>query len=321
MPVLSSRAHAPEDKVQEGVFLPMKSIFKRWLGSYQQAAYDARLAAWCKHLMQESADALYALPTTREIAEKGVAEYIYLLNNLSPNARSILICWVDIRPLAAQGIPFFVTIAGHRPPDKSPTYSNALHVKRCFLGISPEKRFEYQDIAAFSRKGFGALSRELDKYSQNFFLYHKKSENLFHEMYHLFNLPAVRYVAANYPACFPYPEMLTQTKEWLQNNWEYWADGRGMNGVRYGLLSGFPLDSAIKFSLYGRIRGKQEEGQPLTDEEQELSQTAHSAYSRLTALSYWGFDVERNNEYLRQLDEIYQESGIELLDLRRFQPK
>jgi hypothetical protein len=305
----------------ESVFLPMKSIFKHFFSLHQQVAYDIRFAEWRKHLMQESANALYKLPTTREIAEKGVAEYVSLLSTLSPKARFVLISSVDIRPLAAQGVPFFVTIAGHRPPDKSPTYSNGLHVQRCFVGISPEIRFEYHDIAAYSREAFEALLRQLNEYSQNFFLYHKESQNPLHEMYHLFNLSAVRHVAANYPACFPSPEMLTHTKEWLQNNGKFWADGGGINCIRYGLLSGFPLDSAIKFSLYRRIDRKLETDQTLTHEEQELRQIAHSAYSRRTALSYWGFDVEKNNEYLRQIDEIYQESGITLLDLCRFQPK
>jgi hypothetical protein len=293
----------------------MKSIFKRFFSSHKQAAYDATFAAWYKHVMQEPVDTRYKLPTTREIAEKGVAEYISLLNILSPKARAVLISSVDIRPLAAQGIPFFVTIAGHRPPGVSPTYSNFLHVKRCFVGISPEKRFEYQDIPAYSREAFEALSRELEQHSQNFFLYHKESENPLHEMYHLFNLSAVRHVAANYPDCLGYPKLLAHTKEWLQNNWKFWADGRGMNCIRYGLLSGFPLDSAIKFSLHARIDEKLETGQPLTDEEQELCQTVHPACSRLTGLSYRGFDREKNNEYLRQIDEIYQESGIRSVDL------
>jgi hypothetical protein len=299
----------------------MKSIFKRLLGSYQQAAYDASFAAWYKRLMQEPAEALYKLPATREIAEKGVAEYISLLNTLSPKAKSIFLSSVDMRPLAAQGIPFFVMFMEQMASHPRPwyRYSNGLHVQGCFVGISPEIRFEYHDIAAYSREAFEALSRELNEYSQNFFLYHRKSENTFHEMYHLFNLPAVRHVAANYPACFPYPEIRTQTKEWLQDNGKFWADGRGMNCIRYGLLSGFPLDSAIKFSLDGRIDRKLEAGQPLTDEEQEVHQASHSAASRLTDLSYCGFDVEKNNEYLLQIDEIYQESGIESLDLRQFQ--
>jgi hypothetical protein len=293
----------------------MKSIFTRIFNARRQAAWDAS-----GELLIPEPATLYKLPTTREIAKEGMAEYVFLLNTLSPKAKSPLISHVDIQTLAWQGIPLFATIMQHKAPQQRPRYSNILPTQRCFVGISPEIAFEPHDIAAFSKEAMEETLQEIGKYSQNFFIYHKESTSTNQEKYHLFNLPAVRHIATHYPVYFPHSKILTDTKNWLQSNWELWADGRGMNCIRYGLLSGFPLDAAIKFSLYKRIRQKLEESQPITDEEQELYETAYFADSRLTALSYFGFNTEKNGEYIRQLDEIYQESGISSLDLSRFWP-
>ncbi|MBV9021101.1 MAG: hypothetical protein JOZ71_10345 [Ktedonobacteraceae bacterium] len=269
--------------------------------------------------MQEPDNGLYKLPTTREIAKKGVAEYVFLLKNLSAKAKSLFISSLDIPTLASQGIPRFVLTMKGKAPHQLPKYTKRLSIQRCFVGISPEIAFESDDIAAFSREALEQTLQELEKYSQNFFIYHQKSIAPDQERYSLFNLLAVRQVARNYPAYFPHSKILTHPKDWLQNNWKVWADGEGRNCIRYGLLSGFPLDSAVKFSLYKRIRQKLQEGQPITQEEQELYQTAQIAASRLTHVSYFGFHAEKNNEYIRQLDEIFQQSRIRSLDLSRFQ--
>src|SRR5205807_2420114 len=112
---------------------------------------------------------------------------------------------------------------------------------------------------------------------------------------HLFNLRAVRLVATNYPAYFP-TEVSTNTRAWLQQNWRMWADGNEENCIRYGLLSGFPLEAVERFAEHKR-----------TNQQLRLDEVV---YSPVTNLSYGGFEPEKDAAYMCQLDNIFIESKI-----------
>lgn len=208
---------------------------------------------------------LYKLPTSKEIAEKGQAEFSLLLKQFPKNARQLFIGSASTRPY----------------------YTKFLDVRRCVAGISPEIAFETYIIEVFPREAFTEAEQIINTQAEHFFFYHKKITQQYNwEKYSLFNLLAVRQVAKNYPEYFP-AEVVTDTRNWLQNNWKIWADGRGKNCIRYGLLSGFPLDAALAFS---QNKGAKEE---------------QSVMSETMYLSYFGANAEKDQEYIQQLDEIF----------------
>lgn len=168
-----------------------------------------------------------------------------------------------------------------------PHYIKFLDIRRCVAGVSAEIAFENYIIEAFPREAFTEAEQIINAQAQHFFFYHKERTLEYDwETYSLFNLLAVQQVAKNYPEYFP-AEIAIDTRSWLQHNWAVWADGKGMNCIRYGLLSGFPLEAATKFS-----RNK------------EAKEKTH-VWSKKTNLSYSGANAEKDQKYIQQLDEIF----------------
>ena len=210
-------------------------------------------------------DQLYKLPTSKEAAEKGFAEFTFLLKQFPQSARQLFIGSASTKP----------------------HYTKFLDVRRCVAGISAEIAFESYILAGFPREAGKEAQQIINAQAKHFFFYHKEKTPEYNwEKYSLFNLLAVRQVATNYPEYFP-AEVRTDTRDWLQNNWTTWTDGRGMNCIRYGLLSGFPLEAAMKFSL-----------------DKEAKEKKH-VWSEEMHLSYFGADTEKDQTYIQQLDEIF----------------
>jgi len=219
-------------------------------------------------------DPLYKLSTNRDIAREGLTEFTWLLNQLSSSAKK----------------PFIgATIT-------KPHHIKFVDVRRCVAGISAEIAFEDYFLSGFPQEAFAEAEQIINK-AEHFFFYQKERTPEYNwEKYSLFNLLAVQQVAKNYPEYFP-AEVVIDTRNWLQNNWQIWADGRGMNCIRYGLLSGFPLEAALKFSLNKEAKEKQ------------------AVRSEKTNLSYWGVNPEKDKQYIQQLDALFTQSGVETLGL------
>ena len=209
---------------------------------------------------------MYLHSTTRSIVAQGANDYTRALRE-SPSAKVLFLSGY------APGKPIRI-----------------LDVQRCFVGISAEMVFEERDIAANPRYVFAETASYVNEQLTNFFFYHAPSDR-----YHLFNLQAVRLVATNYPTYFP-AEVSTDVLTWLQQNWRMWADGHDENCIRYGLLSGFPLEAVVRFAEHKRAK------QQLPIEQ--------VVYSPVTNLSYCGFEAEKDAAYMCQLDEIFLESKI-----------
>lgn len=225
------------------------------------------------NIYQES-DPFYKPPTHSEIAEKGCAEFASLLSQFSRNARQLFIGSATTKP----------------------HYIKFMDVWRCAVGVSPEIAFEDYILAAFPQEAFEEAAQIINTQARYFFFYRRERAPQF---YHLFNLLAVRQVALNYPEYFPL-EVATDTKAWLERNWQLWADGNGTNCIRYGLLSGFPLEAAQAFSASKATDGK------------------HPVRSVVTYLSYFGVNAEKDSAYIRQLDEVFSGmSSIKATDFLR----
>ncbi|GAC1369711.1 MAG: hypothetical protein NVS2B12_14190 [Ktedonobacteraceae bacterium] len=209
---------------------------------------------------------MYLHSTTHAIAVQGASDYTRALRE-STSARTLFLSGYTV------GKPIRI-----------------LDVQRCFVGISAEIVFEERDIATNPRHLFDETASYVNKQLTNFFFYHSPSDR-----YHLFNLQAVRLIAIHYPTYFP-TKVSTDTHIWLQQNWPMWADGKDENCIRYGLLSGFPLEAVVRFAQHKRT------GQRLP-----IEQVVHSP---VTNLSYFGFEVEKDIAYMSQLDEIFRESKI-----------
>jgi hypothetical protein len=209
---------------------------------------------------------MYLHSTTRAIAAQGANDYTRVLRE-STSARTLFLSGYKV------GKPIRI-----------------LDVQRCFVGISAEIVFEERDIATNPRHLFDETVSYVNEQLTNFFFYHSPSDR-----YHLFNLQAVRLIATNYPIYFP-AEVSTDTNIWLQQNWHMWADGKDENCIRYGLLSGFPLEAVVQFAQHKR-----------TGQRPPIEQAIRSP---ITNLSYCGFEAEKDMAYMCQLDEIFRESKI-----------
>lgn len=212
---------------------------------------------------------MYLHSSTRAIADQGANDYTCALRE-STSARALFLSGYEAAT-----------------PQKP---IRILDVQRCFVGISAEIVFEEMDIVTNPRYLFDETASYVNEQLTNFFFYHSPSDR-----YHLFNLQAVRLIATHYPTYFP-AEVNTDTATWLQQNWHMWADGKNENCIRYGLLSGFPLEAVVRFAQHKR------RGQQLPIEQ--------GVCSPVTNLSYFGFEAEKDMAYMSQLDEIFRESEI-----------
>jgi hypothetical protein len=212
---------------------------------------------------------MYLHSTTRTIAAQGAKDYARALR-ASTSVRALFLSGY------APGRPIRI-----------------LDVQRCFVGISAEIVFEERDIATNPRHVFDETASYINEQLPDFLFYHAPSDR-----YHLFNLRAVRLIATHYPTYFP-AEVSIDTRTWLQQHWRIWADGNNENCIRYGLLSGFPLEAAVQFAQHKN-----------TDHQLPIGQVIRSL---VTNLSYFSFNMEKDAAYMRQLDEIFLESKIKLV--------
>ncbi|HEU5380264.1 MAG TPA: hypothetical protein VFV38_32980 [Ktedonobacteraceae bacterium] len=205
---------------------------------------------------------MYQLSTDSSIATYGAEKYICALKE-SASVRTLFISGY------APGKPIRNT-----------------DVQRCFFGLSAEIVFEERDIAANPRNLFEETASYINEYLEDFIFFHDPSDR-----YHLFNLQAVRQVAINYPEYFPI-EVTGNPRPWLEQNWNLWEDGKRENCIRYGLLSGFPLEAVLNFSEH-------------KERKQQVSSVKQWVHSQVTNLSYYGFNAEKDEEYISQTDEIF----------------
>ncbi|HEU5377805.1 MAG TPA: hypothetical protein VFV38_20470 [Ktedonobacteraceae bacterium] len=225
--------------------------------------------------IHQDSDPFYRLPTNSEVAREGCAEFAALLHQLPQNARQL-----------------FLGSAATKPH-----YTKFMDVWRCVAGISAEIAFESHILAAFPEEAFVEATQILNTQTRHFLFYRTEKPPQF---YHLFNLLAVRHVAMNYPEYFP-GDVVTDTRAWLQHNWHVWADGNSGNCIRYGLLSGFPLEAVLAFAANKNPTGK------------------HLTWSTETHLSYFGVNAEKDDAYMEQLDAIFLQSSVKELVAFRVQ--
>jgi hypothetical protein len=121
-----------------------------------------------------------------------------------------------------------------------------LNVRECFTGVSPE-------IEAHSGSIFDELKpdeieifeKKLSSLTQDFMLIHHKEKDSFS----FINLLAAKRVIQFHSSYFP-NEAHVNLKEWLLNSPNEWIDSYNADAnIRFGLLSGFPLDSVTKFQI------------------------------------------------------------------------
>jgi hypothetical protein len=121
-----------------------------------------------------------------------------------------------------------------------------VNVRECFTGVSPE-------IGAHSGSIFAGLKSEeidlfekvLNSLTQDFMLMYHKEKNSFS----FINVLAAKRVVQLHKSYFP-NEAHANLKEWLLNQPSEWVDSQNPHAnIRYGLLSGFPLDAVTKFQI------------------------------------------------------------------------
>lgn len=255
------------------------------------------------------------LPTTPEIAKKGVSD------------------------LAT----FFENVLTLEEPNLYIDLINESSIKNCFLGISPEAR---GSIYPEWYKNYADLLPDIDQ-----MLIHSSDGNIqlintAPEKYSIVNLTAIRRVMEYNPQYFS-KDMQDDVLKTLQENLPLWEIPKSYEDeIRYGLLSGFPTQSAEKYAYMSYIRGELQN--KLTDDEwdyfddyysgaiertdevyQHLAELIHKrlgnisveeinefldvnrASSEKLEMGYVGGQGEEDAEYIKRLEEIYDESGVE----------
>lgn len=180
----------------------------------------------------------FKLPTTPEIAQKGKEELEALLEKLPPGSAGRLLfnppenaSDTTIEKLIREGTP--------------------RQIKRGFAGIGAEVTIERHIMQLFPPEAFTQLQETINTHLENFVMIWEEGNR----RYEILNLLAAQMIITNYPEYFPEAAQ-ADPKEWLLNNHSEWEEGRGINGIRYGLFSGFSLDGVTKYPEYMNAENK-----------------------------------------------------------------
>lgn len=205
--------------------------------------------------------------------------------------------------IARQGVNYFQTTVDCLPLKAKGIFLNSLDIQNCFIGTSPEVT---SDLDRLSPSQLSELSNILSQTAPNMLLIpHYKGDMLVSVS--LLNLKAVRKVIENYPEYFP-EKAKTDVRKWLLENKNEWFGGyRDIVGIRYGLLSGFPLTSVLKFC---RSVTNYQKGHLDSINENKFLENGFSVWSRACG-GYCGYDKEKDLEYVAELDDLREQSGID----------
>lgn len=150
------------------------------------------------------------LPTS-EMVQRGVSEYDRIMGTLSHEGRSFL---------------------------ASPK------LWRVFVGTTPEAGGWSMNLFSFMEPEAQAEVENAFATSEDFMIVHRKYKNPENDRYSFFNIPATRRLMKEYPRYFP-KEAVEDPREWFPNNPLKW-----IREIPYGLLSGFPPHSVLRFRSF-----------------------------------------------------------------------
>jgi hypothetical protein len=196
------------------------------------------------------------LPTNPEIIKDGLSSYLRVLNRL--------------------------------PADLQIALQEDTQIQGCFVGVTPEVGSE-NDISFFegpNKTRFEEIKRIFAEEAPEMVIIGSGKS--------LINLKAAAQVMANFPEYFPQVAK-DNLENWLKLDITQWSTYSekpdDIREIRWGLLSGYPLESVLQW-----CRNKNDRGF-------NLQNKYHNIY-------YSGYDMVQDTLYLKQLDQLFDESGI-----------
>lgn len=268
------------------------------------------------------------LPTNLELAKLGKLELEGILAHISPNIKK---------------------------------YFDNKDIRRVFSGVVPEiggNSYTFGENKNDVPTGvLDAFELACEKYAPNILVVrhtHVDANSMGSHYFSVLNLRAAHQVIENYPGAFP--ELAkTETKSWLVKHREEWwgnyvtSDIKGDDpDMRYGILSGFPENSARAFRVYWRAMRKlvipqdfdadsksfirdytgnqfalsnenqvrmkkllELIGKDLTEEEKDIVVKGTRITGEIAQLGFFSVEGEKDLEYCLALDAIYRSSGID----------
>lgn len=265
--------------------------------------------------------------------------------------------------LAREGVRNFKEIAQLLSPNLRHRSLKDNKIKACFIGTTPE-------IEDGDRKFFSTLSPEQSKettsafrtITNNFLLVSYPNDyQREKQIFSMINTAAATRILKEYQQFFP-TEATQDPNRWFITNIHTWHQYRPIPNtsldifdIRFGLLSGIPLNAVLKYRPYRRARSKldlkvlsQEEvvffnafhsdgklprteenmqrlrdivsksGPQLSKEETELILQKRNVQHRAGHPGYFGFSPE-DVEYGRKVEEFYEKSGIDQVETQLHQ--
>ena len=256
--------------------------------------------------------------------------------------------------IAKEGTRQFKEILPYLPPEVKKIFQDN-EIKRCFASISPEVG-AVDGLSLDNLEELGLLDKTIEllvKHAPDIVIIrHKKNHPAISPTLSLVNLRAAEHVIKNNPSVFP-SEALANPTQWIVDNSSDWYQIQPVSDpigdiftIRYGLLSGFPLDASTKFQPYWRAWDKlkadifsqkdhdfiyrygQTEGflnpksqkemttllgksrADLTPDEKELIINHRRVRAEPAVTGYLGFQGEYDTRYATRLNRIFQECGI-----------
>lgn len=211
--------------------------------------------------------------------------------------------------LAKQGVDAYVEVYKALPAHLQKLFLDGHWLRTCFLGTTPQKEVSYyKEILLPSDLNVLISTTHSKTDFIRFYFYSSlndstgKNEN---ELA-LLNLRAASKVIVDNPDLFP-AQALGNPAEWLLNNLSEWAQVKSnITQKRYGLLSGIPPWAVKKYEIFHDLGGKVN----IQGEDSGNIMGAKKAGGNNT-ISYTGFDEEKDQGYLQEMEKLYKESGID----------
>lgn len=170
--------------------------------------------------------------------------------------------------IAKQGA---IDLAGVLKKADSKTKDAILSLPRlwgCFAGVTPEIALQDHDLNGMSTEVLSKIQSLVNTTSEGIIMATLQIPEYGNKKHlEVINLRSAKRVIDQYSQYFP-PEARGNTKDWLLNNYAAWVDGSELiNQVRYGLLSGFPIDAILDMQEYTSGRYKVLSGDLILPEE------------------------------------------------------